>query len=60
MSSLLTSSHVLNTVLENVPMGERYDIDINSDEYVMTMAYLLSWQLLLALFQGAKVEVCWR
>ena len=58
MTSLLGSSQDLNSLLHDVPMGEHLVIDIESDEYVITMGYLLSWQLLLALFRGAKVEVC--
>ncbi|KAK2159778.1 hypothetical protein LSH36_146g00025 [Paralvinella palmiformis] len=57
MTSLLGSSQDLNSLLHDVPMGEHLVIDIESDEYVITMGYLLSWQLLLALFRGAKVEL---
>ncbi|XP_071956221.1 E3 ubiquitin-protein ligase listerin-like [Antedon mediterranea] len=55
--AIISSTFYLESVLEDVPVGECITVESGTEVYQTTMTYLLAWRLALIFFKAAPVEL---
>ncbi|KAJ1119651.1 hypothetical protein NDU88_007836 [Pleurodeles waltl] len=57
MSVLATLEDLMDTILEDIPVGECVQVQPSTEEFCYVLGYLLTWKLMLTFFKAASPQL---